>query len=111
MAKLLAEYAVLLYQARMASGYETRLQATAKSACCSIEQLGRYERGERLPKIETAACLALAYRCEEVLTKRVELAKKKAASSAATLKADMKKTTNTYYSTRRCLDETGLCEV
>ena len=75
MARVLQEYAVLLYQARMASGYETRLQATAKSACCSIEQRGRYERGERLPKIETAACLALAYRCEEVLTKRVELAK------------------------------------
>ena len=91
MAKLLVEYAVLLYQAR-ASGYETRLQATAKSACCSIEQLGRYERGERLPKIETAACLALAYRCEEVLTKRVELAKKKAASGAGTPKADIGKT-------------------
>ena len=92
MAKLLAEYAVLLYQARMASGYETRLQATAKSACCSIEQLGRYERGERLPKIETAACLALAYRCEEILTKRVELAKNKAALGAGTPKADIGKT-------------------
>ena len=92
MAKLLAEYAVLLYQARMASGYETRLQATAKSACCSIEQLGRYERGERLPKIETAACLALAFKCEEILTKRVELAKKKAASGAGTPKADIGKT-------------------
>ena len=89
MAKLLAEYAVLLYQARMASGYETRLQATAKSACCSIEQLGRYERGEMLPKIETAAFLARAYRCEEVLTKRVDLAKEKAASGAATPRADM----------------------
>ena len=97
MAKLLAEYAVLLYQARMASGYETRLQATAKSACCSIEQLGRYERGERLPKIETAACLALAYRCEEVLTKRVELAKKKAALGAGTPKADIGKTLSTLY--------------
>ena len=92
MARVLQEYAVLLYQARLAAGYETGLNAAAKSACCSIEQLGRYERGERLPKIETAACLALAYRCEEMLTKRVELAKKKAASGAGTPKADIGKT-------------------
>ena len=77
MARVLQEYAVLLYQARLAAGYETRLNAAAKSACCSIEQLGRYERGEMLPKIETAACLARAYRCDDIITKRVELAKEK----------------------------------
>ena len=89
MARVLQEYAVLLYQARLAAGYETRLNAAAKSACCSIEQLGRYERGEMLPKIETAALLARAYRCEEILTKRVDLAKEKAASGAPTPEAVM----------------------
>ena len=89
MARVLQEYAVILYQARLAAGYETRLNAAAKSACCSIEQLGRYERGEMLPKIETAAFLARAYRCEEVLTKRVDLAKEKAASGAQTPEAVM----------------------
>ena len=69
--------------------YATARKEAPKSACSSIEQLGRYERGEMLPKIETAAFLARAYRCEEILTKRVDLAKEKAASGAGTPKADM----------------------
>ena len=91
MARVLQEYAVLLYQARLAAGYETRLNAAAKSACCSIEQLGRYERGEMLPKIETAAFLARAYRCEEVLTKMVDLAKKSRLRCANTRSGHVKK--------------------